>query len=247
MTSQDIIALLKLRFPFEKGWAVVTEWSPPTTTHRFDAVILNVWANATREVHGVEIKVSKEDWRKEQEHPTKLPALQEHCDRVWLAAPKGVISKGALPKGIGLLECTDKQAKAAVRPDAISRKPWSPQVWSHLMGRYTREFTPKHAIDQARREGYAAATEHARQQRERHTGGSNDDREIIQRFQRLTGFVLTKYTPEADITRFGVLARELQEGEAGRHLSRLHSILNQVDGISNMIRTTVENVEKAYG
>lgn len=56
-----------------------------------DAVIMGLWPSRGLELHGVEIKVSRSDWRRESADPAKAEAIAAYCDRWWVHTAPGVI------------------------------------------------------------------------------------------------------------------------------------------------------------
>lgn len=56
-----------------------------------DAVIMSLWPSRGIELHGVEIKVSRADWRREAADPAKAEAIAAYCDRWWVHTGPGVI------------------------------------------------------------------------------------------------------------------------------------------------------------
>lgn len=63
------------------GWALLPTWSPLTSI-------------------GYEIKVSRSDWLQDQ----KFEEYRSACHLFYVVAPKGIVSVGELPGGVGLLE-----------------------------------------------------------------------------------------------------------------------------------------------
>lgn len=63
------------------GWALLPTWSPLTAI-------------------GYEVKVSRSDWLQDQ----KFEEYRNVCHLFFVVAPKGIVSKGELPAGVGLLE-----------------------------------------------------------------------------------------------------------------------------------------------
>lgn len=56
-----------------------------------DAVIMSLWPSRGLELHGVEIKVSRSDWKREAADPVKAEAIAKYCDRWWIHTSPGVI------------------------------------------------------------------------------------------------------------------------------------------------------------
>ncbi len=48
-----------------------------------DAVMMSLWPSRGLELHGVEIKVSRADWRREALTPQKAEKIAAYCDRWW--------------------------------------------------------------------------------------------------------------------------------------------------------------------
>lgn len=56
-------------------------------------------------MHGVEIKVSRADWKREAADPTKAEAVARYCDRWWVHAAPGVVQDlSEMPPAWGLRE-----------------------------------------------------------------------------------------------------------------------------------------------
>lgn len=70
-----------------------------------DAVIMSLWPSRGLELHGVEIKVSRSDWKREAADPRKAEAIGKYCDRWYVHTPKGlVVDLSEVPPAWGLRE-----------------------------------------------------------------------------------------------------------------------------------------------
>lgn len=83
------------------------------TRRHMDAVAVGCWPSRGLFVHAIEIKVSKSDLKAELKAPEKADAIAKYCDKMWLAAPKGIADADALPDAWGLFEVTDKGVRVA--------------------------------------------------------------------------------------------------------------------------------------
>jgi len=102
VTSKDIIQALERRYTddkyiFESEVKNGSTWMSKKL-YRFDAVaIKKTWSRP--DVHIFEVKVSKSDFRRDKKWQNYL----EYCNLFSFACPHGLIGKGDLPDGIGLI------------------------------------------------------------------------------------------------------------------------------------------------
>lgn len=89
-------------------WAIMWEVGEGTGAmggRYADAVMMSLWPSRGLELHGVEIKVSRADWKREAADPTKAEAIAKYCDRWWIHTPAGIIQDlSELPPAWGLRE-----------------------------------------------------------------------------------------------------------------------------------------------
>jgi len=77
-----------------------------------DAIAVSVYPSRGLSLTGLEIKVTKSDWRKELANPDKAAPIQKYCRYWYVVAPKGIIPPSEVPDTWGLLECTEKRVYA---------------------------------------------------------------------------------------------------------------------------------------
>lgn len=101
-TLHDLIAR---RHPSPE-WATVFECANRTgANERYaDALALNLWSSRGHVLIGFEVKVSRNDWRRELKNPKKSDAIQSFCDRWYIVTEPGIVLPGELPETWGLLE-----------------------------------------------------------------------------------------------------------------------------------------------
>jgi hypothetical protein len=79
-----------------------------------DAVAMGLWPSRGIDVHGMEIKVSRSDWKAELKQPHKAHEIQQYCDYWWVVAPSvDVVPLSELPQNWGLLIPHGKSLRAA--------------------------------------------------------------------------------------------------------------------------------------
>ena len=73
-----------------------------------DAIVLDTWPSEGLRLHGLEIKCSKADFRKELTNLKKAEDFQLHLDLFSIVAPPGIVDPALLPPKWGLYCPTDK-------------------------------------------------------------------------------------------------------------------------------------------
>lgn len=81
-----------------------------------DALVVSVWPSRGIWFGGVEIKVSRNDWRRELDQPEKSAAIQKFCTHWWVAAPDGVVKPEEVPATWGHLAVGKKVVAAKAAP-----------------------------------------------------------------------------------------------------------------------------------
>jgi hypothetical protein len=77
---------------------------------RLDVVAVNMWAQRSHRIIGVEVKVSRADFRAEVRNWDKNDEWNTVVDQFYIAAPKGIVPVDELPQGWGLLELVGRGA-----------------------------------------------------------------------------------------------------------------------------------------
>jgi len=125
ITSADVCAALKLRYPKEQH-SLLFEVAPSTGggTRYADAVAVGLWASHGHKIEGIEVKVSRSDFLNEMKQPEKSQPVFQFCDLWWLACPKDMVRPDELPKTWGLLELqSDGVLKVKVKAPRLEPRP----------------------------------------------------------------------------------------------------------------------------
>lgn len=125
ITAAHIRSALRERYP-ATSHALMFEVGNSTgaaTSRHADAVAMGLWPSRGLEVEGVEIKVSRSDWKRELLDHGKADAIQRFCDRWWIAAPKGLIQPAELPATWGLLELDGESIRQRVAAPKLEAQP----------------------------------------------------------------------------------------------------------------------------
>ncbi len=112
VTAQAVEAAVKKRFE-RPAWALLWQVGNATgfgCNRHADAVAFSLWPSRGLELHGIEIKVSRQDWLKEIAAPAKAEEIAKFCDRWWLVVgDAAIVRDGELPATWGLLVLKGKK------------------------------------------------------------------------------------------------------------------------------------------
>jgi len=125
MTTADMRAALRTLYT-RPEWALMFEVRNAAgfdSNRSADAVAMHLWPSRGLEIRGIEIKVSRSDWRRELKNPEKAEVIAQYCDTWWVAAPAGLVPIEEMPAGWGLQEWDGKKWRTA---KAAEKKPAAP-------------------------------------------------------------------------------------------------------------------------
>lgn len=111
MSEHDMLRRLDLRFPSNKGFAMFHHvrntrgfGERGTTLRTVDALMVGLWPSRGYEVHGFEVKSSRNDFLREMKKPEKAESIAQYCDKWWLVfSDRSIAKDDEIPKGWGLL------------------------------------------------------------------------------------------------------------------------------------------------
>lgn len=128
ITATDLRAALLKHYGGD-GWRVLFEVSNDTGARAgrwIDAMAFGLWPSTGHERIGIEIKVSRGDWKRELATPEKAQALMRYCTRWFVAAPFGLIKPDELPGTWGMLSYKDGAVKMTTPAPRLEPEPITP-------------------------------------------------------------------------------------------------------------------------
>lgn len=218
VTAGVIRAAMLKRWPATE-YAIMWEVAPATGAARgrvryADAVMMSLWPSRGLDLHGVEIKVSRQDWRRESMDPTKAERIAEYCDFWWLHVAPGVIQDlSEVPTAWGVRHfdgTTWKTLREATRTEA---RACDRGFLASLLRR----------ADEARRaDAYAVAERMVAADREayerriadevaRRTRGNTNAIQAVEAFEAASGISLADYSMAADAKEVGALVQAIRK------------------------------------
>lgn len=73
-------------------------------TRTFDAMVVGLWPSRGHDLHVLEVKVSRSDWKRELAKPAKAEDAAAVADRFSVVAPRGIIDPAEVPATWGIIE-----------------------------------------------------------------------------------------------------------------------------------------------
>lgn len=119
---------------------------------------MSVWPSRGYDIHGIEVKVSRYDWAKELNQPEKSAAVQQFCNRWWIATPEeSIIKTGELPPTWGWMVSNGKGGMRVVTDaPSLTPKPISIEFLASVLRNVQRsdESSIERMVSKARQEGH---------------------------------------------------------------------------------------------
>ena len=167
ITASDIRKAMNKRWCAPE-YAVMWEVSESTgavACRSADAVMMSLWPSRGLELHGVEIKVSRSDWKREAKDPTKAEAIAKYCDRWWIHTSPGVVDDTSdLPPAWGLREFDGNKWKTIKEAEKTEATPVTRRFLAALLRRSDGLF--QQFLLEALRQARQTAEDEAKQLRE---------------------------------------------------------------------------------
>lgn len=105
LTSADVQSCIQRHFGMGgEKYSVLFEVRNGTAWHAnrsIDAVVMSLWPSLGMELMGMEIKISRGDWRREYKTPAKASEVFDYFDRWYLVAPDNVATDEEIPEPWG--------------------------------------------------------------------------------------------------------------------------------------------------
>lgn len=190
-------------------WAIMWEVGEGTGARsgRYaDAVMMSLWPSRGLELHGVEIKISRSDWRREAQDPAKAEAIAKYCDRWWVHTPEGVVDDlSDMPPAWGLREWTGKQWRTVREAEKTKAAP----VTRHFLAAMLRrgDELMKSMIQEANAENFRRMQDESESRRkrflddvkrevDRRTGSYSGLKEQLDAFEKAFGVKVNEFSPD---------------------------------------------------
>lgn len=205
-----------------------------------DAVIMSLWPSRGLELHGVEIKVTRADWRREAADPAKAETIAAYCDRWWIHTGPGVIQDTSeLPPMWGAREFDGRVWRTIKEAEKTEAKACDRTFLASLLRR--ADGASRWQIDQQARElaeaAVKAAGEHIESEIARRSYDAKAARQQIADFEEASGMSFRDFLL-GDAKAIGAMVKAV-------NAAGLHKTYLGVNGILNTMRGLVSSLESA--
>lgn len=243
LTSGDIRRAMATRWRSPEWavlWEVATQTGATARQRYADAVMMSLWPSRGLELHGVEIKISRSDWKREAADPSKAESIAKYCDRWWVHTSPGVIDDlSDLPPAWGLREWSGKQWRTLREAEKTPAEPMSRGFLAALLRRADESVMKliKEGAEKVLADELSKIQDRVETQVEARTRNHRQLQEKVAAFEVATGIELGGWLATFEIEKIGRLAKAL----ATRGFSENHySIAGQL----KQIKHTLEQLER---
>lgn len=202
LAAEQVVEALRAHVYRAREWALLEQVANGTGTHArrwADCVAMGLWPSRGMEIHGVEVKASLHDLRREIADPAKAEEVARFCDRWYVALANSAASEDGLQvvppawgiyvvKPTGENTTTVKRVREAAKTDA---KPVSRTFVAAVLRRASEQIVPAARIEAARKAGVeqGALAEKQRKEWERDRAKLDLDelRQSIAEFEKRSG------------------------------------------------------------
>lgn len=206
-----------------------------------DAVIMSLWPSRGLELHGVEIKVSRADWRREAADPQKAEAIAAYCDRWWVHTGPGVIQDTSeLPPMWGAREFDGKSWRTIKEAEKTEAKACDRAFLAALLRRADGE--SRWQIEQQAREIADAAVKAANDRIESEIARRSTDasaaRQKIADFEQASGLKFNEFLL-GDAKSIGSMVRAVNAVGLDKTYGGVNSILSTMRALVRQLEIAV--------
>jgi hypothetical protein len=167
-----------------------------------DALAMSLWPSRGLDLIGFEVKVSRSDWVKELNSPSKAEAICRYCDKWFIVAGSAdIVRAGELPSTWGLI--APRGGKLSIKTPApqLTAQPIDRKFLAALLRRAAEVLTDKAEIEakvkQARHDGHKEGVESAKStngyQLKYATEGFEKLQKAVQEFEAASGIKIDSW------------------------------------------------------
>lgn len=207
-----------------------------------DAIVFSTWPSRGLWMAGVEIKVSKSDWKKELSQPDKSDEIQQYCNYWYVAVPAGLVNVNEVPETWGLVEVKSNTACISKPAPRLDAKPIDLPLCCSIFRAMEGKVVPAALVNERIAEAEKLAREDAMK---RHASDYSRLLEVVREFQAASGIKLDRYTWRAgNIGKAVKLVMDRNVGDVMKEFRKdAENAKRQIDDILKSIDAPPETEE----
>jgi hypothetical protein len=250
ITAADVIAGLKVQFPAPAFCFLeqVADGTGARQNRWADAVAMSVWPSRGYTLDGIEVKVSRYDWLHELQQPKKSAAVQQYCNRWWIAvSDESIVQPGELPDTWGLMILNGKKMRVVAPAPSLVAAPWDVPFIASVFRNMAKASTAE--IENAINKAYAKGHEEGRESGNSFSKGRMEEMEAsIREFQEKSGIEINRWNGDKIGEAVAVVMQMKQRIDEVRRAAEvcgeIHAALNQVVALAEFEEVArVQNLE----
>jgi hypothetical protein len=205
-----------------------------------DALVFSTYPSRGLWMGGVEIKVSRSDWKKELSEPDKAAEIQQYCHRWFVAAPVGIIPTNEVPDNWGHIEVTATSAKIVKAAPALT--PIAPDIL--LLCAIFRAFADSHTPNaEVQNEVAKQVADSMKRQQQNENYSVRVLRESVAAFEEASGLKIGGLWEAGDIGKAAKAVLDMTQSGAGVACAIEH-LLGQAKHSRDRLNKVVELLQE---
>lgn len=245
VTANDIRKALREKYK-DPDWFLGFEVGDATglmVSRHADAIAINQYPSRRYEVRGFEIKVSKQDLKRELEESAKADALAKYCNYWFLVVPKGLTDDMQIPEPWGIIEYKDGKLRQKKKAEYAKNSIDFGFMCGFIRG--IRRMNDNALADIVARE-QKLTIEHLDMEVRSKLYDYEKLQERLERLKKLTGIDLTSkyYTDEMDIKAMALAKRLMSCHNDVVMASRVDYITKDLQEVTGWIKKTLQELKK---
>lgn len=245
LTSRDIRVAMASRFKAPE-WAIMWEVAPATGAVRkmryADAVMMSLWPSRGLDLHGVEIKISRSDWKREAADPEKAEMIAAYCDFWWLHVAPGVVQDlSEVPTAWGLREFDGKAWRTLREATRTEAKPCDRGFLAALLRRAEgRELAAiEDEVQRRVHEVTVRVDERIKAEVEDRTRRNSKALQTIAEFEAASGLSMEGFTWPGDVAELAKAVKLARDAGVDRIYSGIRTLTEQAEQVAAQLRKAV--------
>ena len=210
-----------------------------------DAVIMSLWPSRGLELHGIEIKVARADWKREAVDPKKAEKIGAYCDRWWVhTGPNVIHDQAEVPQAWGWREFDGSKWRTRREAEKTEALPCDRRFLAALLRRAdvdSRKWIEMRAEEMLSDEREKIA-EQIKREVERRTKHSTIATQQIEAFEAVSGIKLCDYYTVPQAAEVGALVKAICEAGILQSWNSLAHVLKTLrdyaDSLDKALRDT---------